>query len=124
MEEFPWLLVLAYALFRVFEYYSLKNYQEMYQERQMFGPGMHRGPLSVMGAVLLPARIAGWGILIWVAMKLGLLPTLVVVVVAFLLSLVLQVTLAPVLWSTIGPVGFLAAVPIMVGVIALILATM
>lgn len=122
MESFPWLLVLAYALFRVFEYYSIKNYQDLMQERQLFGGGMHTGGLAVLGAVLLPARIAGWGILIWAAVKYGILPTIGLVVAAFLLSLVLQFTLAPALWRIVGPVGFLVAVPGMVGVITLILA--
>jgi hypothetical protein len=117
MDGTPWLLVVAYALFRTFEYFSLKNYQEMYQERQMFGSAMHTKPLAIMGAVLLPARIAGWGIMIWVAVKFGILPALIVLFVAFLLSLVLQTTLAPFLWRVIGPLGFLIAVPAMVLVI-------
>lgn len=108
----PVSLVVVYALFRMFEYFALKNYQAVAAE------GMHAGnrtALSVFGVVLLPARFGGWALLIWLAVKIGILHTIGLVVLAFLLSLVLQMTLGMLLMAILGPLAgllFLIAVPI------------
>lgn len=77
-------LVVACALFRMSEYFALKNYQALAAE------GVHAGNrtgLLVFGVVLLPARLGGWALLLWLAFKIGIGTTIGTVVVAFLLSL-------------------------------------
>lgn len=126
MTSFPWTLVVAYALCRLFEYYLLKNAQALTADRDQYGADLHRRPLLVMHSILLPARIAGWAMLISAVIKFGLAVTIGVMAAAFLLSLLLQFMLGPILLAALGsaaPVGFLAAVPVMAVVVMIVLAT-
>ena len=91
-----------------------------------YGRRVHTGLLAIMNVVLLPSRIAGWGILIWVVIEYGFLHTIGIAVVAFLISMIMQFTVGPALWGmlgTVAPVVFIAAIPIMVIVIIVVLAT-
>lgn len=108
LSDLPWSIVIAYAFFRVFEYIALKNYQYLPKTEET------RGAQLIFGAVLLPSRILGWGLLLLLVFKIGLLPTIAVVVIAFLLSLPLQtlLTLASTALAQYSGVVVLAAVPI------------
>ncbi len=118
------LLVIAYALFRMFEYFSLKNYQALSAEGSHSG---NRKALLIMSAVLWPARFGGWALLIWLAVKVGLVPTIGLVVTAFILSLILQATLGPLLIVVLGELSgvvFLAAVALLGLAIAAMIAAL
>jgi hypothetical protein len=120
----PIALVVVYALFRMAEYFALKHYQALAAD----GFGTRNNPvLMVFGIILLPARIIGWIFLIWLAVKIGVLPTIVLVAIAFVLSLVLQSTIGMLLIGVLGPLAgviYLALVPILAVVIGFMIAAL
>ena len=124
IHSIPNTLVVTYALFRMCEYFALKNDEALSAE------GSHAGnktALVIFSAVLIPARIGGWALLIWLAIKVGILATIGLVVLAFILSLLLQLTLGMLLMLLLGRfagVIFLAAVPLTAILIALMIAAL
>lgn len=83
----PVALILAYALFRVFEHHGLKIQQAVYGS----GPRPEtNGPLLFLGAILLPARIFGWAIFIWYGLVVSWWAPLKLLVIAYPISLVFQ----------------------------------
>ena len=122
MSNIPIALLVTYAFFRMAEYFALKLYQELYADGFR---GRNNPVLAVFGLVLLPARIFGWALLIWLAIKIGVLPTIGMVFVAFIVSLILQTTIGTLLIRLLGPIAgalYLAAVPILGIVIAFMIA--
>ena len=119
--DVPILLILAYAIFRACEYFALKSYQDFNS------PFSHDRRMSAIhGTILFPARVFGWGALIWFMFKAGIWTTLILVLIAFPVSLLVQAILTYTvlrledhLWRPIC----LAAVPIMAVVIIIIIAS-
>jgi hypothetical protein len=110
--EFPIPLLFLYALFRTFEYYSLKHLQAL---SEWPGPSQRKG-IAVISVVLMLARIAGWGMLILLAYRAGILNAVALVAVAFPLSLAFQTiyeyTIRPM--QTLGALLTLIALPLTV----------
>lgn len=125
VSDVPVGLIFAFALFRMFEYFCIKGYQALLAEGL---PRANRTGIFIFTAVLLPARFGGLALLIWLAVKIGVLPTIGLVVGAFLLSLILQVTLGRLLFAAFGhlanlrSLAFLIAVPLLEIVIAVMIA--
>lgn len=121
MSKVPIVLVFVYALFRMAEYFALKHYQALAAD----GFGARNPVAMAFGLVLLPARIIGWVFLIWLAMKIGIVATIGLVAIAFVLSLVLQSTIGMLLIGLLGPLAgliYLAMVPILAVVIGFLIA--
>ncbi len=119
----PIALYLAYALFRMFEYYTLKNFQLLLSQGETAD---NRTALRISKAVLLPARIAGWAMVFWVFAKVGAVGVAALLVIAFPLSLLMQSTVGLGLMFLLGGAAgltFLIAVPVMVVLIAGIIST-
>lgn len=113
--EFPIPLVISYALFRTFEYYSLKHIQALAQD-----PMPRQQPAMLgMTTMLFLARVAGWGMFIFFAYKAGVWNAIAFIAVAFPLSLVFQTvydfTVRPM--ERVGPLLALFAVPVLIIVI-------
>ena len=92
-------IVASYSLFRMFEYFSLKNHQAVGSQ------GIHAGnrkAMALFGLILLPARIAGWGLALYLIFKVGLWAAVGLLLLAFIVSLVLQITLGTVLVMILG----------------------
>ena len=108
LTDLPWSIVVGYAFFRTFEYIALKNFQFLPKIEET------RPAQLIFGIVLFPSRILGWALLILLAVKIGFLPTLAVVVIAFLLSLPLQtvVSIASIAFAQFSGPIVLAAVPL------------
>jgi hypothetical protein len=126
----PISLVVAYALFRMFEYYSLKEVRERYQSLRFPSQLIVRNPLTAYYAfsfVLLPARVFGWGLLLFYGWRAGWLQPVKLIVMAFPLSLLFQalyVSVMGFMTPARGPWITLAAVPITAAIIlALMLQT-
>lgn len=123
MGKIPIVLLLTYALFRMAEYFALKNYQALASD----GFARRNSPvLAMFGVVLLPARIIGWVFLVWLALKVGVIATLGMVIVAFIVSLILQSTIGIWLIRVLGPlagVTYLVSVPILAVVIGIMIAS-
>jgi hypothetical protein len=108
----PILLIAAYALFRAFEYFALKSYQEFAADVPV--PHNVRG-MAIHSAVLLPARVFGWGALIWFAYKTSIWTAVKLVAIAFPVSLLFQTAITFTILR-LGPIArliCLAAVPIL-----------
>ncbi|HLA91569.1 MAG TPA: hypothetical protein VJL28_14165 [Gemmatimonadaceae bacterium] len=118
----PVTLIVAYALFRVFEHLGLKVQRAVYAD----GPRPETlRPLLFLGAILLPARIFGWVALLYYGYQAGWLAPVKLIAIAFPLSLVFQFFAAGLhqLPRSAFNVIVLGGVPAMAIVIALILAS-
>jgi hypothetical protein len=115
--DFPIPLVISYALFRTFEYYSIKTIQVLVADPM---PGAQPTILGLTTMLFL-ARVAGWGMFIFFAYKAGVWNAIAFIGVAFPLSLVFQTiydfTIRPM--ERVGPLLTFSAVPILVVVIFL-----
>lgn len=119
----PIVLYFAYALFRMFEYYTLKNFQLLLSQGETAD---NRAALRISKAVLLPARVAGWAMVLWVFAKVGVLGVAALLLIAFPMSLLMQSTVGLGLIFLLGEaagITFVVAVPVMVGLIAAIIST-
>lgn len=109
--QFPLALVFSYALFRTFEYYSLKHLQAL-SEWAM--PNQQTVRLGLTFLLLL-ARIAGWGMFLLFAYKAGIWNAVALIAVAFPLSLAFQTiyefTIRPM--QTFGVLLTFIAVPLL-----------
>jgi hypothetical protein len=116
----PIALIMVYALFRVVEYFMLKLQQAWMAE----GPAFRTGLRLAFILVLLPARVFGWGFLIYFAFRVGIVPAIALLSIAFPSSLLLQV--APVFVLRVSPqqvitiVGILGFVLLPIMAIAMI----
>jgi hypothetical protein len=114
--QIPIPLLVLYALFRTFEYYSTKHLEAL---SVWPGAGQRRA-VSVITVLLLLARIAGWAMLLLFAFRANILNAVALIAVAFPLSLAFQsiyeYTIRPL--QTLGALLTLIALPLTVIAIA------
>ena len=86
----PWVLIAIYAIFKLVEYGAIKRLQMDPLEAPRAGRTWM--PL-LLGPLVFAARIFGWGLLVYFAIHAGIVSAIVLLALAFPLSLFLQ--LAP-----------------------------
>lgn len=113
----PIQLLIAYALYRAIEYFMIKWHQAMNADQPSLEIGQWRLARSVF---LLLARIAGWVVFALVLYVHDWAFLIKMALIAFPLSLVLQMVLLP-FAAFLGPLGFILLPATMVVVVRTLL---
>ncbi len=80
-------LVVVYAIYRANEYYMLRRLRAMTAAPPW---AFSRKGQLILSSFLFPARIFGWAFLLYFAVRVGWLPAVLLIVIAFPLSLIVQ----------------------------------